>query len=164
MSRTIRPIRIDGNTAYITLTKGYIASVSVCDVEKISGRNWYAHVGNWGAYAVSRINGKLVRMHRLIMDCPEGLEVDHKDGNGLNNQRLNLRLATSAENKCNKLAGSNNTSGFKGVCLYKPNNKWRAYITKNGKQHSLGYYSTKEEARAAYIAAMHRFHGEFAKA
>lgn len=163
MTRHIRPIRIDGNKAFVTLTCGCECVIDATDVPKINQGNWYAHKTKWTIYAARRKNGRIVRMHRQIMGEPSGYEVDHVDGNGLNNLRENLRIATSSQNKCNRTKGQLNTSGHKGVCLYKPNGKWRAYITVNGKQHSLGYFHTKDEAVCAYRENVSKFHGEFAK-
>lgn len=102
-------------------------------------------------------------MARLIMQAPKNLEVDHIDGNRLNNQRSNLRLATSSQNKCNRGPRKDNKSGFKGVSLHKQTKKWSARIkTPYGKYLSLGLYHNKFDAAKAYNKAAMRYHGEFA--
>lgn len=97
------------------------------------------------------VNRKLKRSER----------VDHKDGNGLNNKRENLRLATPAQNKQNSKLASNNKSGFKGVCKRK--DKWQANINVNGKRIYLGQFTTPELAHAAYCAAADKYFKEFAR-
>jgi len=90
-------------------------------------------------------------MHRLIMNAPDKIEIDHIDGNGLNNQKSNLRLATRRLNGQNR-HGIKKTSRFVGVRLVPGCKKgWRSEIRIHGKLKSLGYYSTEEEAHDAYL-------------
>jgi hypothetical protein len=162
-----RKIRIDGQLAYVPLTKGYEAVIDANDVPLVEGYNWTASVNPWTVYAyrMRRVDGKQrpVKMHRVIMGEPEGHEVDHRDCDGLNNRRCNLRAATSSENKKNQRVSSKNTTGYKGVHYYKAYGNFQAYISANGKQNFLGYYETAEAAHAAYCAAAARVHGEFAR-
>ena len=90
-------------------------------------------------------------------------EIDHIDGNKLNNAIANLRLANRAENVRNRGTPRANTSGYKGVSFHKHQQKWRAYITANGRQHSLGYFDNREDAARAYAAAVPEVHGEFGR-
>ncbi len=102
-------------------------------------------------------------MHRLLIKIPNGFQIDHIDGNGLNNQKLNLRIATASQNQINRGKQKNNTSGFKGVFGRKDKNKWRAQIKFHGKTKHLGYADDKIEAARIYNkAAVERF-GEFAR-
>lgn len=101
-------------------------------------------------------------MHRFIMQDPVGIEIDHWDGNTLNDRRFNLRRATVDQNRQNRGKSKTNTSGYKGVHFCKSNGKWAAQISVNKKRKGLGYFSTKEEAALAYNSAAVRFHGEFA--
>jgi hypothetical protein len=117
---------------------------------------WQIHYNN-KVYTRSRI---IWMMHNGPIS--KGLEIDHIDRNPLNDNITNLRLATKSENNWNKPKPKNNTSGLKGVCKYKPTNKWMAYIKVFGKSKTLGYFTTKEEAHAAYVNAAKAFHGEFA--
>lgn len=92
-----------------------------------------------------------------------GEEVDHIDGNKLNNTRGNLRIASNAENKMNRDKQSNNTSGYKGVSFHKKYKKWRAIIGIQGKSIHLGYFSDAVEAAKAYDDSARKYHGEFAR-
>lgn len=106
-------------------------------------------------------NRKLeIRLHRLIMDASKGLEVDHINGNKLDNRRSNLRLCNRWQNKANTRIISTNTTGFKGVSWHK--DKWQASIRVMGRLIYLGRYHTKEEAARAYNHAASEHFGEFA--
>lgn len=106
-------------------------------------------------------------LHRAIMErvLDRKLEtheqIDHKDRNGLNNTRANLRIATQSQNSANSKVRSTNKLGVKGV--YQQDGRYRANITVNGKRHDLGMFVTLEEARAAYMEAAKKYFGEFAR-
>lgn len=165
MPRTIREIRIEGNVAFIPLTKGYTAVIDVEDVPLIAGSNWSARVpsNRNTVYAARRnpraVGGHIVSLHRFLMGSPAGFEVDHIDGDGLNNRRSNLRCATRSQNQHNRRP--NKGSGPKGVAWHKRDQKWQARIMLNGKHHWLGNFSTAEEASLAYAEASQRLHGDF---
>ena len=101
-------------------------------------------------------------MHSAILESHKGSDIDHIDGNGLNNQENNLRYSTHSQNMSNRGLDKNNKSGFKGVSWYQPSQKWQVKIAVQGKQKHLGYYSDIEEAARAYDAAAKELHGEFA--
>lgn len=88
--------------------------------------------------------------------------IDHINGDYADNRIANLREVTKSENAWNSKPRKNN-SGFRGVSLYKPSGKWRARITANGIERSLGYYETKKEAVDAYKKAAKELYGEFAR-
>jgi AP2 domain/HNH endonuclease len=161
-----RPIRIEGDVAYVPLSRGYEAVIDAVDVPLIEALRWRVHVGKRTAYALhsgprpARCN---IFMHRLLMREPDGLRVDHKDGNGLNNRKDNLRPATDQQNSFNSRIPSNNTSGFKGVSWHKRDHKWRARITFGGKRRHLGDFNTPEDAHKAYAKASAELHGEFGR-
>lgn len=169
MARETRCIRIEGDIAYVPLTKGYEAVIDAEDVPLVSGASWRAAVGKWAVYAIrNHSDGELkttISMHRLIMGAPVGLEVDHRDGNGLNNRRHgetgNLRVATTSQNQFNQRVSVANSSGFKGVTLVKSLGKWQAQIRHGKARRYLGLHATKEAAHAAYCAASLELHGEF---
>mgnify|MGYP003383480200 CR=1 FL=1 len=161
-----RPIRVDGDLAYVTLTQGYEAVINASDAPLVAGWNWYAIKDGNTVYAQrSRPAGerRIVRMHRVLMGDPDGLLVDHRDGDGLNNIRSNLRLATCQQNVHNARISKSNTSGFKGVSWRKTNGKWHAQIRLNGRQRNLGYFQTPEAAHDAYCKASSSLHGEFGR-
>jgi len=100
-------------------------------------------------------------LHRVIMNAPKGMEVDHKNGNTLDNRKCNLRICTSSQNSMNKHTQKNNTTGYKGVSYIKRRRVFETRI-KAGKQKIwLGYYKTAQEAYAVYCEAVKKYHGEF---
>lgn len=163
----LRPIRIQGSIACVPLTRGYEAVIDVDDVSLVEGCNWSARVTPRSVYAAradySGPERRTIYLHRTLMGEPEGLEVDHRDGDGLNNRRANLREATRSQNQHNRRIRTDISSGFKGVYWNKRGQKWRAFIRINGKEKHLGYFTTPEEAHAAYCAASDKYHGEFGR-
>jgi hypothetical protein len=114
---------------------------------KIDGLFFYAHQLAW-----------LLRSGEWP---PEGMTIDHKDGNVANNRWANLRLATRSQNMCNRGKPPNNVSGLKGVSRYRRHGKHSARITVRGRAQLLGYFTHPEEAHAAYREAAKRLHGKF---
>jgi hypothetical protein len=163
----IRPIRVEGNVAYVTLTQGYVAVIDAADVPLVEGRNWCAKVKARSVYAkrIDWSSGKprTIYLHRFLMEAPDAMEVDHRDGNGLNNSRINLRVATPHQNTLNRRLSRRNTSGFKGVRWVEHCQRWRATIGLNGKQYHLGVFPTPEEAYAAYCEANANLHRDFGR-
>lgn len=168
----IRPIRIDGDVAFIPLTQGYEAVVDLASLPLVQGRNWRAEVRRRKdgtvrtVYAVREDclgagKSRTVLMHRLIAATPDGFETDHRDGDGLNNRSVNLRTATKAQNMHNMRIPARNSTGFKGVCFYKPTGKWRARIKANGVETHLGFFDAPELAAYAYAKASERLHGQY---
>lgn len=107
------------------------------------------------------IFARLLGRHLLI-----GEQVDHVNGNGLDNRRSNLRLASASQNGCNKGKNENNTSGYKGVTFCRSDRKWRAQIRSYGdaQPRYLGGFSSIIDAAIAYDRAAYELHGEFARA
>lgn len=163
-----RTIRVEGDIAYVPLTQGYEAVIDAADVHLVKGHNWCADVRGHTIYAIrtdcSGHKKRKVYMHRSLMGDTAGLDIDHRDGDGLNNTRRNLRVATPTQNRCNSRARKDNTSGFKGVSWHRAKGKWHARIQMNGKNHNLGLHATPEAAHAAYAAASAEFHGAFGMA
>lgn len=150
----------------IDLTQEKIAFVDDEDHEFISRFAWHAiAMGNlWYAYrSIKLLNGRWTErsMHKHILETPKGMLIDHKDGNGLNNQKHNLRLANHQQNMANRKKHKNNTSGYKGVTM--EGGRWRARIVINNKSISLGYYDDPAEAAIVYDMAATKMFGEFAR-
>lgn len=145
----------------ITLTQGKFVKVDDSDYEKLNKFKWFAHKAGKQWYASRNLSKKTIKMHRVVTNAPEGKDVDHKDGDGLNNQRSNLRVYTRSQNLFNKPKQSNNTSGFKGVSFCKRDNVWRAQIDVCKKVYRLGDFKTAELAYEAYCKACVKYHGDF---
>jgi hypothetical protein len=106
---------------------------------------------------------KMVYLHREMMNPPDGLLVDHRNCDGLDNRRENLRLATHAENMLNRRKRKNTSSKYIGVSFYKRNGKWDSRIYHRGKVILLGRFDNEIEAAKTYDAAAKKYHGEFAR-
>ena len=102
------------------------------------------------------------RLHRYILDVPEGMFIDHINGDRWDNRRKNLRFATPKDNAHNHRLAKNSTSGYKGVYFEKRRNKYCAHITVNRKKMHLGYFSDPKTAAMAYDRAAVLYFGEFA--
>ncbi len=153
----------------ITLTQGKVAIVDDQDYERLKVYRWRAWFkGNYW-YAVTTITDsggqrRNIEMHRMVLGYGYGdkAEIDHKNRDGLNNTRLNLRDATRTQNRQNQAVRADSQSGFKGVSYCKREGNWRARITVNGKRQTLGYYDNPLDAATAYDAAAMQHFGEFA--
>jgi len=156
-------------TMAIGLSRGMVALVDAADYDFLMQWTWYVCSDRKTIYAIrcERIaprKFKYFAMHRVLLNPPPGMEIDHIDGNTLNNTRANLRLATRSQNAANRRVRSDNISGFKGVTFLKANRKWRAKIFLNRKTKYLGLFDTAAEASAAYMKAATEQYGEFARA
>jgi|SRR5271157_1721466 len=153
----------------IELSQGYVALVDDEDFESVSEFGWSAHVhlrkddSIRSVYAVRQVTPhKSQRMHRFILGVEDSaVKVDHKDHNGLNNQRYNLRT-TKTQNNQNARIRPDNTSGFKGVYWNKDKKLWQAQILVAGKRKCLGRFIDPLEAACAYDMAAVKYFGEFA--
>lgn len=156
----------------IPLSSGQAALVDEADAGLVAGLRWYEARRGRTSYAVAEAGtpgGRThVYMHRLITGSAWP-EVDHKNGNGLDNRRGNLRPANregQTRNTGKKSRASNGTvptSSFKGVGLHRASGLWRARLrVGGGRTISLGYFKDPEVAALAYDAAARRLHGEFA--
>jgi hypothetical protein len=166
---------MEGNIAYVPLTRGYEAVIDACDVDIVAHKLWHAHVRYnrdgtiKSIYAHTNIRGqdgqwRIAKMHRVIANPAQHQEVDHISGYGLDNRRENLRCCLRHENMANQKIRADNKSGAKGVRFYERSKKWHARITSNGVSYHLGYFDTMKEAVNAYAEASARMHGNFRRA
>jgi hypothetical protein len=146
----------------IGLQNGMVAHVDLADFERVNVHRWRAYKSRNVWYADTSIAGRSVTMHRFILSPPDGMDVDHKDRDGLNNRRGNLRIATTAQNVANQRLSPNNTSGYRGVHRHK-SQRWVAAITCNRKATHIGYFAKAEDAARAYDTKARELFGEFAR-
>lgn len=153
----------------IPLTQGQFALVDDKDFEFLNQWKWYARKSYNTFYACRALGvtergvgkRKFTKMHIVIMGRKEGMILDHKDLDGLNNQRSNLRFVTEFQNATNKGIPKNNTTGRKGVCF--ENGKYRAAIRVKGKLIHLGMFTDIDLAGSAYDEAAKKYFGMYAK-
>lgn len=125
------------------------------DFDVVSRFKWHAHKSGTKYYAMTDLgtDGKrtMLYMHKLILyPTPRGREIDHVNGNGLDNRKENMRFASRQQNSMNRPPPRNNTSGFKGVGWHKKSSKWKAAASVGGKTIHLGLFGSKAEAADAY--------------
>ena len=154
----------------VSLTRGLVALVDDQDYERVSAFTWHANEKSKGAVYAARKQWhgdthkyENIAMHRFILGVVGNyLEIDHINGNRLDNRRANLRPCTHKNNMANRR--TNKDRAYKGVINVKrlSGKPWRAYITEHGKFVSLGYFASPQEAARAYDAAARRIFGAFA--
>jgi hypothetical protein len=150
----------DESVRWIPLGDGSYAYVDAADYERLNQGHW--RMCSTG-YAGRLEKGKWVLMHREIMQPPEGMIVDHADGNRANNCRFNLRVCTHQENVLNQRKRRGSASRFKGVSYSKRRRKWYVRIRFGGKPIWLGYFTDEAEAARAYDRKAVELFGEYAR-
>lgn len=153
-------------TREIQLTQNKVTLVDDSDFEYLNRYKWYFKEGYAArsAWISAKKCQQTVWMHHIIIKVLPGLEIDHINGNGCDNRRSNLRLCTHKQNSrsCEKHT-RNASSKYKGVCWYKKQRKWRAYIQTAREFIHLGYFDVENDAAHAYNVAALNYFGEFAK-
>lgn len=140
----------------IKLTQSKTALVDDWNFEELNQYYWIADKGKNTYYARRRSNKSLIRMHRVIMKTPEGMEVDHADHNGLNNQEYNMRNVSLFQNAQNR--SDNNI--YIGVTYNKLRGYFQSTIGKNRKKIHLGVFYNVEDAARSYNAAIIKYYGD----
>jgi hypothetical protein len=158
-------IAADPAIALVQLTKGFHAIIDREDAEVVGKRNWQA-----STWSKSRTNyaqsskAPRVKLHRFLWDLwgnEATPEVDHRNGDGLDCRRSNLRAATHAENMRNRRVSSLNKTGFRGVCFDRQSGKFVAQIVVDGRRVRYQHCDTAEQASRFYDDWPRELHGEF---
>lgn len=153
-------------TVSIPLTQGKFAIIDADDLPLVDGHRWYAMRNRNSYYAVRKIGAGRERrklwLHRVILDAPEGVQVDHINGDGLDNRRANLRVCTNQQNSWNR-HNTWGTSRYLGVSWDTARERWAATITVSGKLIRLGLFTDEEEAARARDAGALELVGPFAR-
>lgn len=148
----------------LAMPRGVVAYVDEADIPVLVRHRWYRNANGYAYTLVKRGRREVgVLMHRLILRAPTGVQVDHRDGNRLNNTRANLRLCNQSENSSNARKAAARSSRFKGVTCRRDRKGWRAEIMARGQRRRLGVFHTEEAAALAYDAAARELHGTFAR-
>ena len=146
----------------VQLTQGYVALVDDEDYDRVVAAGpWHILNGSGDLiYAKHSLrsdgSNQALRLHRFILNAPAGQQVDHINGDGLDNRRSNLRLATQAQNNANRRSKDGSSSQYKGVCWNKTTGRWAATIC-------LGNFDTEEQAARIYNKFAREVFGEFAR-
>jgi HNH endonuclease len=151
------------NPERLPLTRGKVALVDAEDLATVLNYKWHAFPIGHTWYAATSVNGRRSYLHRMILRAPQGLVTDHKNGDGLDNRRENLRLCRQGQNLQNMKNLRGGHSSYKGVsksvCRENP---WRAYIQVKKRMIHLGVFPTERAAALAYNTAASRYFGAFA--
>lgn len=147
------------NSEVHILIKNKKVIVDIEDLKLIENNRWYLDRNGY----VSSTSKTRVQLSRMLLNCPDGMLVDHISGNVLDNRRCNLRIVDKRKNAWNMKPNSNTSSKYKGVCWDASRSKWRANIKLNGKQTFLGRFLTEDEAAITYNEAAKIHFGEYAR-
>jgi hypothetical protein len=157
-------------TVSIPLTQGKFALIDEGDYDLVSQYRWQVKRTPSGKlYAQTSLPRRhpsglrTLPLHRLILSAPVGIDVDHENGDGLDNRRSNIRLATRSQNAINRDKPPGGTSRFKGVRLIAKSGRWRASICKQGRQIHIGNFRCEVEAAKRYDEVARQLYGPFAR-
>lgn len=172
----MKMIRIEGDVAYVELTKGHEAIIDAVDVPLIKLQSWHIIPSTWGGYYAR--SGRVGYMHRFILGAHKGQDVDHINNNGLDNRRANLRIGNRSQNMQNRRGANsnNNSTGVRGVHIHYSSNfrtngnpktyrNYNARFMVKGKSKTKNFPFTPEglEAAKAWVEEQRRIHMEFSK-
>ena len=153
----------------VPLTQGLVALVDQEDYDRVAAFKWAASRTKegftwYGQRSVWTGSGyRTVLLHRFILDAPSGRQVDHINGDGLDNRRANLRLATGSQNAANRVRLTTNTSGFRGITWMPKRGKWQVALKHHGRNVFLGLFDDKIAAARAYDRGAAATWGPFAR-
>ena len=161
----------DGTTDIVLVRKtgpNFICTIDTEVYDLIKGHRWSAYKAIAGKTyyaktAIRKPDGQQTTIYIQHFVLPDAKEIDHKDGNGLNNRKENLRSATHSQNMMNRKKINNTTSRFIGVHWREDVKKFRAYISINKKRVDLGHFKDEVEAAKRYDEKAKELHGEFAQ-
>jgi hypothetical protein len=155
-----RPIRIDGDVAYVPLTRGLTAIIDAAEAGRVGLYNWCSIIRPTTAYAQTGGFRPPMRLHRFLLRAPAGVQIDHINGDGLDNRLENLRFCNMAQNSHNRRP--RNSSGLPCGVRHAYGGAFVATISFKGQTKHLGTFATVEAAIAArYVAELLLF-GDFA--
>ena len=164
--RTGRSINVSETASVrIPLTRGKFAIVDAEDAARVRAHNWCAVSSGNGFYAgrgeynSQSLKSKSILMHRFIMGAGIGQEIDHINGDRMDNRKRNLRFCTRAQNAANAAAHRDSTSSYKGVSWNKKDRRWVAHL----RNKHLGNFKAEKSAAIAYDAKAREAYGEFAR-
>jgi hypothetical protein len=168
MERTIydpNPVTSDGDTAVMDMYDkhgNYTCStiMDASDVDLVKDRKWFRIKAGYVTHFDPKTR-KSLYLHRVILGAETGKDVDHVDGNPLNNRKSNLRVCTHAQNGQNQKLSSKNTSGVKNVSWDSARDRWSVEVVEQGVKHRLGRFKNLEDAKRAAEIAREKYHGEF---
>lgn len=147
----------------LSLTSGQFALIDDVDYDKVSSRRWHAYKSSNSWYCRTNIGKKHISLHAFLFPVPKGFVVDHIDGNGLNNQRANLRQATQAENMRNQRPHRDSRSPYKGIWRIPGAKTWGVQIWNGRKRNYVGSFVDPLEAAKVYDFIAIQVFGQFAK-
>ncbi len=167
-NQQMKQIKLNGHFNKKNPPKVEYSTVDSCDYERVSKYRWSCRVSHGNSYAYrmkyfpDTKKMSIIYMARFILKAPKNKQVDHINGNGLDNRRKNLRLCTQDENAKNRKLNKNNTSGYRGVYWHKHSKKYQAIISiGNSKLNNLGGYDSPIEASRKYEEESIRLYGKF---
>ena len=163
---------IDERVVFMAITQGKLTQITLSDLPLLSGWTLKIARRRHNIYAAcSRGLGRrgsveFIYLHRLLTLAPEGVQIDHINGDGLDNRRVNLRHATQSQNNANQRKKVPGTSKYKGVSLHVDHRydsrRWKTQLTVKG-HHYCTYHDTEEEAALAYNEIAEKAFGEYAR-